>query len=104
MLGANEVRVAILCYLARHPNSTVTDLARELEVSRSHVYGQVQVLIETGAVTSDPPSPAQGQRTRLTVNAAVVKEEMNTLLRQITPSRRGRPPEATNENTGSAGK
>ena len=87
MLEANPTRVAILAYLARHPDATRVDICNKLGIGQQTFRIHINQLINLGYVHTNPPAHTglKGRRVSYQVNTRAVARELARLTRELTP-------------------
>lgn len=86
--GMSPSRVWVLYYLARHPNSTVREVAQESDLTREACGRTIRTLVESGLVIPSDPSPKRrGKSLTYQLDAEAVAKEIAELRDALLPPR-----------------
>jgi DNA-binding MarR family transcriptional regulator len=84
-LGVSAAQLATLAYFAKHPGSTMTDIAELLDLNKSGVSGMLARLERAGLVKREPsPDDKRASLLSLTAKGQSIHERAAPLIRRAT--------------------
>jgi len=84
-IGVSATQLATLAYLAKHPRSTMTEIANLLDLNKSAVSSMISRLERAGLVTrTSDPDDARSSFVSLTSKGASVCETAIPLIKRTT--------------------
>jgi DNA-binding MarR family transcriptional regulator len=84
-LGVSAAQLATLAYLAKRPQSTMTDLAELFDLNKSGVSGMVARLERAGLIEREPsPDDKRASLLSLTAKGESIHERSAPLIRRAT--------------------